>query len=417
MSQEILNAPPQKIPRPCSIKGHWLAIEGIQPAIPENPIPPFEISKLDIIYDDNCRPKVKLNSATKQPQNDVITFPMTLEQQHYLQEITEACVGVDENRRTEAFESLKVDTGLNVMLPRLCNFISEGVRVNVGRNNFAMLIYLMRMCKSLVDNSNLRLETYLHELLPPIITCIVSKQLCTRPDVDNHWALREYASRLLCQVCRSFNTGNNQLRSTVTKLLSSTLVREETPLTTYFGALFFLGELGLESIVNFILPCVKAASERLQSILEVNSTSQVSSVDKIAAERIKSVLLKVLPPVILNVRTSYSQQEFSTEYGEYLGFLLHKEVEILEKQNESNFQNVVGRTPSVGRNLTTQTSSQNFGRSSNLSGPFMPSTPNAQKFVLISPQQRLSSVNQSAGSSGSQQVLRLLPGATNMTDN
>ena len=31
---------------------------------------------------------------------------------------------------------------------------------------------------------------YLHELIPAVATCIVSRQLCSRPDHDNHWALR-----------------------------------------------------------------------------------------------------------------------------------------------------------------------------------------------------------------------------------
>ena len=52
------------------------------------------------------------------------------------------------------------------MLPRLCTFIAEGVRVNVVQHNLAILIYLMRMVKSLLENGTLYLEKYLHELIP-----------------------------------------------------------------------------------------------------------------------------------------------------------------------------------------------------------------------------------------------------------
>jgi len=46
------------------------------------------------------------------------------------------------------------------MLPRLCTFIAEGVRVNVVQNNLAPLIYLMRMVKALLSNQTLYLEKY-----------------------------------------------------------------------------------------------------------------------------------------------------------------------------------------------------------------------------------------------------------------
>ena len=35
---------------------------------------------------------------------------------------------------------------------RLATFIAEGVRVNVVQHNLAILIYLMRMVKSLLEN-------------------------------------------------------------------------------------------------------------------------------------------------------------------------------------------------------------------------------------------------------------------------
>ena len=52
-------------------------------------------------------------------------------------------------------QSLSSDPGLHQMLPRLCNFIFEGVKVNVVQFNLALLIYLMRMVKALLDNQTL----------------------------------------------------------------------------------------------------------------------------------------------------------------------------------------------------------------------------------------------------------------------
>ncbi|KAG6439321.1 hypothetical protein O3G_MSEX000673, partial [Manduca sexta] len=109
------------------------------------------------------------------------------------------------------------------MLPRMCTFISEGVKVNVVQNNLALLIYLMRMVKALLDNQSLYLEKYLHELIPAVSTCIVSRQLCLRPEVDNHWALRDFAARLMAQICKTFNTSTNNLQTRVTRLFARAL--------------------------------------------------------------------------------------------------------------------------------------------------------------------------------------------------
>jgi transcription initiation factor TFIID subunit 6 len=45
-----------------------------------------------------------------------------------------------------------------IFVCRLATFIAEGVRVNVVQHNLAILIYLMRMVKSLLENSTLYLD-------------------------------------------------------------------------------------------------------------------------------------------------------------------------------------------------------------------------------------------------------------------
>lgn len=92
------------------------------------------------------------------------------------------------------------------MLPRMCTFIAEGVKVNVVQNNLALLIYLMRMVKALLDNTSLYLEKYLHELIPSVASCIVSRTLCMRPESDNHWALRDFTSHLMATISKNFNS-------------------------------------------------------------------------------------------------------------------------------------------------------------------------------------------------------------------
>lgn len=83
----------------------------------------------------------------------------------------------------------------------------------------------------------LQLSLQLHELIPSVATCIVSKQLCMRPELDNHWALRDFASRLMAQICKNFNTSTNNVQTRVTRMFSQALRDEKMQLASLYGAI------------------------------------------------------------------------------------------------------------------------------------------------------------------------------------
>ncbi|XP_077555121.1 TBP-associated factor 6 isoform X1 [Haemaphysalis longicornis] len=393
---EVISSQIPKLPLDVSIKAHWLSIEGIQPTVPENPPP---VSK-DLQRVESIDPVTKLSKVvvpgskvpglpSKQERTkhvetvrvkQLATHELSVEQQLYYKEITEACVGSDDSRRAEALQSLASDPGLHQMLPRLCTFISEGVKVNVVQNNLAFLIYLIRMVKALLDNQTLYLEKYLHELIPSVATCIVSRQLCTRPDVDNHWALRDFASRLMAQICKNFNTSTNNVQTRVTRMFSRALQNDKMPLASHYGAVSGLAELGPEVVRSFVLPRVRALGDKLRQGLEEPG---VSPVDKKAAEHIKQLLLRVLAPVLKATRTPPDNaEEYRAEYG-YLGQLLHAQVVRARMQPTT--------TASVARTTLTVTQPsrllQAAPRTSSLvSAPRVPTatlTGPPQKYVIV----------------------------------
>ncbi|XP_034480885.1 transcription initiation factor TFIID subunit 6 isoform X2 [Drosophila innubila] len=328
---EIAGNSSVKIPLDLTLRSHWFVVEGIQPTVPENPPP---LSK-DSQFLDSVNPVIKLDQglnkdAAGKPTTGKIhklknvetihvkqlaTHELSVEQQLYYKEITEACVGSDEPRRAEALQSLGSDPGLHEMLPRMCTFIAEGVKVNVVQNNLALLIYLMRMVRALLDNPSLFLEKYLHELIPSVMTCIVSKQLCMRPELDNHWALRDFASRLMAQICKTFNTLTNNLQTRVTRIFSKALQNDKTHLSSLYGSIAGLAELGGEVIKVFIIPRLKFISERIEPHLLGTS---MSNTDKTAAGHIRAMLQKCCPPILKQMR---SAPDIGEEYKIDFGFL------------------------------------------------------------------------------------------------
>lgn len=119
----VIQAQTPKIPQEVALKAHWLCVDGIQPAIPENPPP---ISK-EFQLQDSVNPVKKLNKSIKKDVagkpttkfkstetnyvKQLASHELSVEQQLYFKEITEACIGPDEARRAEALRSLSCDPG------------------------------------------------------------------------------------------------------------------------------------------------------------------------------------------------------------------------------------------------------------------------------------------------------------------
>ncbi len=425
--QDIINSQLPKVPLEVTIKAHWLGIEGNQPAVPENPPPVAkELQRLESLDPgikaiiNKPKPKMaaeptkgkqKVKIQEKVKLKELSTHELSVEQQLYYKEITEACVGSDETRRSEALQSLATDPGLHQMSPRFSTFIAEGVKVNVVQNNLALLIYLMRMVKSLMDNPTLYLEKYLHELVPAVTTCIVSKQLCLRPDVDNHWALRDFAARLMAQLCKSYSSSTNNIQTRTTKMFTHALQHEDSPLATHYGAIVGLSEMGSEVVKTFVLPILKAESDRLQYALE---GPLMNNIDKIAGDHVKSALLKAVVPVLKLQRTPPDNlDEYKADYS-YLGAALHAAVlkarqappttvstvsatvfrPTLTIQSQSRGQMVL-QTPGQSSQLGTP-STPRF--SSSLTAPLTSTSTAQQKYVIVTSQPRPSTPVSSQGS-------------------
>ncbi|KAK9504183.1 hypothetical protein O3M35_010570 [Rhynocoris fuscipes] len=332
---ELITGQPVKLPLEVTLRAHWLCIDGVQPTIPENPPP---VSK-ELQKVESVDPITKLNKSSKE-KNDtsgkpamgkfhklrnvetvhvkqLATHELSVEQQLYYKEITEACVGADEGRRAEALQSLASDPGLHEMLPRMCTFIAEGVKVNVVQHNLALLIYLMRMVKALLENPSLFLEKYLHELIPSVSTCIVSKQLCQRPELDNHWALRDFAARLMSQICKNFNTSTNNIQTRITRMFASA-INEKTHISSLYGAIEGLSELGPEVIKVFIVPKVKLISDKMDTC--------ITSIEKSSVSHLKHLLVKILTPILKTIRNPPDvMEEYKNDYGS-VGPALHSSV-------------------------------------------------------------------------------------------
>lgn len=194
---EILKAPLPKAPLEVTFRAHWLAIEGVQPLIPENPLP----DGMDVVGTAKKRKAVDSDGAEKDP---TVQEVLSQELQLYYENVTSAVLQGSPHLLSAALQSLRSDPGLQALLPYLTQFITDEVRRSL--KDLPILNALLSMTAAILSNKQLHVEPHLHLLMPAVMTCMVGKQLC-KSSLDPHWALRDRAARLLTFICHRYSGG------------------------------------------------------------------------------------------------------------------------------------------------------------------------------------------------------------------
>ncbi|XP_027171078.1 transcription initiation factor TFIID subunit 6 [Coffea eugenioides] len=244
--KDVIEAPLPKAPLDCSVVCHWLAIEGVQPAIPENA--PVEV--------------IRAPSETKLPEQKEDGLPVDIrlpvkhvlsrELQLYFDKITELVVSrSDSVLFKEALASLATDSGLHPLVPYFTCFIAD--EVSHGLSNFPLLFALMRLVWSLLQNPHIHIEPYLHQLMPSVVTCLVAKRLGNRL-ADNHWELRDFTATVVASICKRFSHVYNNLQTRLTKTLLHAFLDPKRAITQHYGAIQGLAALGPNVVRLLVVP-------------------------------------------------------------------------------------------------------------------------------------------------------------------
>ncbi|CAL5202260.1 unnamed protein product [Lathyrus oleraceus] len=241
--KDLIEEPLPKAPLDTSITSHWLAIEGVQPAIPENAPTEAtpEIRKTEY-KEDGLPVDVKL------PVKHIITTELQLYYEKIIELILNKPGSVPFRR---ALVTLATDSGLHPLVPYFTRFVADEVARNL--HNLNNLFASMRLVRSLLQNPHIHIELYLHQLMPPIITCIVAKRLGNRLS-DNHWELRDFSANLVALICKRFGHMYHNLQPRVTRTFLHTFLDPTKALPQHYGAIKGIAALGSRLVRLLIIP-------------------------------------------------------------------------------------------------------------------------------------------------------------------
>ncbi|PKA56544.1 hypothetical protein AXF42_Ash015317 [Apostasia shenzhenica] len=279
--KDVIESPLPKALPDTSVVAHWLAIEGVQLAIPENPplealVDPSEHKKFEHGKEDGA--PVDIKSSLK--------HDLSRDLQLYFQKITEITVCKYKSCLfKEVLKILATDSAIQPLLPYFAYFISNEVVRNL--NDVPLLFALMRAARSLLQNPQLHIELYLHQLMPSIITCITAKRLGNKV-VDNHWELRDFSTNLMASIYGRYGHVYN-IRDRLLKTLIRTFLDPSKTLTQHYGAIQGLAALGPNETRLLILPNLETYLLLLD--LEILPEKQKNEIKRSEAWRVYGALL------------------------------------------------------------------------------------------------------------------------------
>lgn len=260
--EKLINAPLPKVPRDMSFTAHWLAIEGVQPNIPQNPTT-AETRSQELYPRGNVALSAMAGNETA-GLKPMVKHIISKEQQAFFQSIVADLLNEDpedevDARRAAALATVRQSMGLQQLMPYFVSFISEKITHNV--KSIFVTEQLMHLTHAIIDNESFHVQPYVVSLIPPITTAI----LADRPAADigeavtNDFELRALGSDLLGKICEKYDrTPEKSLTVRSIHTTMAAFTNHKMPLAIHYGAITaYTTLLPLEGIRNIFAPSLK----------------------------------------------------------------------------------------------------------------------------------------------------------------
>ncbi|KAF2141743.1 uncharacterized protein K452DRAFT_271474 [Aplosporella prunicola CBS 121167] len=269
--EKLINAPLPKVPREISFTAHWLALEGVQPAIPQNPTSADSRHQDLLPKGPGANPYLAaVNGYDNVAVKPLVKHVISKELQLYFDRIVSALADeTNEEWRAQALGSLRTDPGLHQLIPYFVQYIAEKVTHNM--KDLFILTQMMHMTSALLQNPSLFMDAYITSLVAPVLTCLMGKRLGnpssegsssnTAAGGNNplaHFALRDLAGSIIIEIAKRYGHSSQTLKKRLAGTLCKNFLDDKKPCGTHYGALLGLqGIMGPDGVRFLVLPNLK----------------------------------------------------------------------------------------------------------------------------------------------------------------
>lgn len=246
--EEYLDRPLPNIPLKPYIQSHWLAIEGVQPPIQQNPVliekPPVKMDSLAIYQEE---------MELKQQNKHLLTKELSM----YFDKILQT-MDLDPE---VAISCLSNESGIQQLVPYFIHHFKIEMRKN--SNNSSSLATVLKMYSSLLNNKFIFIDPYLHEILPPLISCVIGNGVSD--DV------RYIAADIVKSVYDAFGTKYVSIAPRIINYLRKIWLDDTKSEDSQHGALYCLSKLSPHVVEQHIIQKIdeyKSKHPKVMKLLE-----------------------------------------------------------------------------------------------------------------------------------------------------
>lgn len=259
---------------------HWLAIEGVQPSIPQNPTTAEARSQDLLPKGTGANPALAALAGNENVAiNPAVKHIVSKELILYFDKIQAAVLDDNPDEevvrlRQAALGSVRDDPGLHQLAPYFINFIQDRVTHNL--DDTFTLKQMMELTNALIENKSLFLDPYASAISAPTLTCMMARKLGSDDGSDamkEQYELRQLAASLTGRIAKKYSASNTLLRPKLTRTCLKYFLDPTKPPAVLYGAISGLVEAGgpeairvlvlrnLKSFDNAILQPLKERSE------------------------------------------------------------------------------------------------------------------------------------------------------------
>lgn len=329
--ERLINQELPRIPRQTTFTAHWLAIEGVQPLIPQNPLPADIMNTPPIIrgavtstlgkeiastaVGDPSKGTVDRVASNNRQLTDkdaeikpLVKHVLSKELRLYFDKVVQVLLSTypeSEQLKYAALNSLKVDPGLHQLVPYFIQFIAEQITNQL--RNIDVLSTMLAVISALADNKTIFLDPYIHALMPCILTLLLAKKIGPTINMSDteevketfrsQLAIREFAAILLDHVIQVYGSSYSTLKLRITRTLLKAFLDTTKPTGTHYGALLALKNMGNEVIKLIVIGNLKMWYKLV--IEDDNKTEMERDI-------LKNLLLEIFNTLLVKVEASSS---------------------------------------------------------------------------------------------------------------
>lgn len=240
---------------------HWLAVEGVQPSIPQNPTSADQRHQELLPKGPGANPNLAAVSGNDNISvKPLVKHVLSKELQLYFERICSAILDESNDEyRAAAYASLRTDPGLHQLVPYFIQFVADKVTHNL--KSLFILTQMLQLLAALLENPSLYIAPYVASIVPSVLTCLIGKHLGS-PNTDGptaHFASRDYAASLLTSIARKHGQSSSTLKPRIARSCLKHFLDSHKSFGTHYGAILGLqGIAGSPGIRTLVLPNLKA---------------------------------------------------------------------------------------------------------------------------------------------------------------